>query len=147
MICRIFAQVAILGGIEVVLDSRAPDKPQLTEVPIDIEVLLTVSRLSLLETENPKHEAVVEISPVHVVLSERRLNLLRAAKTCVDFDVLEGRCRFFVAHEGFLPRRHFSGIADPKELTLSRPRWRTAGGHGLSAGRLRPPVVCRRGRR
>ena len=78
-----------MGGIDCILDSQSPELPQLTALPVDIEILLTASRMSLLETENPKHEAVIEISPVHVVLSEHRLNLVREAKASIDFDVLD----------------------------------------------------------
>ena len=56
-------------------------------MPIDIELLLTMNETSLLETESPKHQIVVEVSPVHVILSEHRLDLISAAKSALDFSV------------------------------------------------------------
>lgn len=51
----------------------------LCETPIDTEILLTANNMPLLETESPKHKVVIEISPLHVLLSEKRLGLLSSA--------------------------------------------------------------------
>jgi hypothetical protein len=56
--------------------TRGKDRVTLTEIPIDVEVLLTVNTTSFSETERSKR-AVVEISPVPVGPFQRnRLNLL-----------------------------------------------------------------------
>ena len=75
------------------LDEEAHSTPRLTDVPIDFEVLLTVNETSLLETENPKHQAVVEISPVHIVLSQNRLDLISNAISAVDLSRLDASSR------------------------------------------------------
>lgn len=51
----------------------------LCETPIDTEILLTANNMPLLETESPKHKVVIEISPLHGLLSEKRLGLLSSA--------------------------------------------------------------------
>jgi hypothetical protein len=78
-----------MGGINCKLNSDSNMAPQLVDIPIDVEVLWTVNEMSLLETENPKQQIVVEVSPVHLMLSEHRLDLLSAAKTSFDFSVLD----------------------------------------------------------
>ena len=80
-----------MEGVDCTLDSHAPEETRFTIKPVNVEVLLTMSKLSLLETETPKHATVVEISPVQVVLSEHRLNLLQAAKASLDLNALYTR--------------------------------------------------------
>ena len=50
--------------------SRAPS---LLAEPIDLEILLTTNGSTLLDEDSPRQEIVVEVSPVHVLLSETRL--------------------------------------------------------------------------
>lgn len=50
---------------------------------------MTVNELSLLETELPKQQLVLEVSPVHLSLSKHRLEMLAAAKSYLDFDALD----------------------------------------------------------
>jgi hypothetical protein len=79
-----------MSGIDCILDSQAHDLPKLTEIPIDVEVLFTMNETSLLETNSPQHQVVVEVSPVHGVMSEKRLTLLSGAASAVDFTKLDG---------------------------------------------------------
>ncbi|CAJ1965882.1 unnamed protein product [Cylindrotheca closterium] len=71
--------VASISGIDFYLMTGTEVSYNLCEMPIDTEILLTANGMPLLETESPKHKVVVEISPLHVLLSEKRLSLLSSA--------------------------------------------------------------------
>ena len=82
-------QVATIDGLNVVLDSELPDKSRITDIPINLELLLTTNSISLLETENPQHQAVVEVSPLNVILSEERLRLIKNVSSSLDFGAFD----------------------------------------------------------
>lgn len=58
------------------------------DIPVDIEVLATMNETSLLETELPKKQFVFEISPLHLLLSKHRLDIIAATKSSLDFGKL-----------------------------------------------------------
>lgn len=58
------------------------------EAPVAIESLLTFNETSLLETELPKTQVVVEISPVEIVLSRDRLEMFSLARSNLDYSTL-----------------------------------------------------------
>lgn len=49
------------------------EAPSLLAEPLDIELLLTTNGNTILEEESPKQEIIIEITPIHVLLSETRL--------------------------------------------------------------------------
>ena len=57
--------------------------------PIAVETLLTVNEASLLDTELPKNQLVVELSPIEVLLSTNRLEMMSCVKLSLDFSVLD----------------------------------------------------------
>jgi len=75
-------------GITCGFESDSAFVPNLMGLPLNVEVLMTSNGASLLDTESPKLQTVVEISPVNIVLSERRLDLLAATKSALDFGKL-----------------------------------------------------------
>ena len=120
-----------LSGIDCILDSENPDVPKLTDIPLDVELLVTVNEQSLMETESPKHQFVVEVSPVQVLLSAHRLDLLGKAISKVDFSVLDGT--------GQLKKRRNRRKRDPPRIeTLSR---RVLHSVDLSCKRVRVAIV------
>jgi len=72
-----------MGGLDCSAITRT-ETMSLTGLPIDIEFLLTMNETSLLETESPQHQVVIEVSPVHILLSENRLALLSSAQKSID---------------------------------------------------------------
>ena len=120
-----------MSGIECVLDSENPGIPKLTDIPLDVELLVTVNEQSLLETESPKHQFVVEVSPVQVLLSAHRLDLLGKAIAKVDFSMLDGSAQ--------LKKRRMRRKRDPPRIeTLSR---RVLHSIDLSCKRVRLAIV------
>lgn len=77
-----------MSGVDCVLNAGTRPAYHMCRNPIDTEVLLTVNGVPLLETESPKHKAVVEISPVQLLLSDRRLALIDAARRALDLSTL-----------------------------------------------------------
>ena len=57
--------------------------------PIDMETLLTVNEASLLETELPKNQLVVVLSPLEVLLSKNRLEMMSCVMSSLDFSALD----------------------------------------------------------
>jgi len=55
------------------LDENPFDAMSLFENQLDIELLLTVNENSVLDTNRSKREVVVQVSPVHILLSESRV--------------------------------------------------------------------------
>jgi hypothetical protein len=82
---RALSQVAAVDSLDFVLDAEIPEKTIFNDIPISVELLLTTNSISLLETENPQHQAVVEISPLNVILSEKRLELLSNISSSLQF--------------------------------------------------------------
>jgi hypothetical protein len=81
--------VLTIAGIKFGIDAKTADiVPSIMEIPINIEVLITRNELSLLDTECPKQNVVVEVSPIEFLLSKDRLDLLSAAKPAFDFNKL-----------------------------------------------------------
>lgn len=77
-------------GMSCRIESDTTVVPNLMDIPINVEVLITSNEMSLLDTERPKKQVVVEVSPVHIMLSGRQLELLSAAQTALDFGKLSG---------------------------------------------------------
>ena len=82
--------VFTMGGLSCSIECDTTVVPTLMDIPINVEALITTNELSLLDTESPKQQIVVEVSPVHALLSERRLELLLATKDALKFGDMEG---------------------------------------------------------
>ena len=77
--------VVAMRGLSWRMESATTFVPQLMENPVTIEVLMTTNEMSILDTENPKQQVVVEVSPVHFLMSNHRLQLLKAAQDALKF--------------------------------------------------------------
>lgn len=67
-----------VSGINCALNSETDvfafsKAPSLLAEPIDLEILLTTNGSTLLDEDSPRQEIVVEVSPVHILLSDTRL--------------------------------------------------------------------------
>lgn len=78
-----------MGGINCFFETKAGRGTKVIDVPVDVEVLLTTNETSLLETELPKNQLVLEVSPVHLLLSKERLEMISATKESIDFSALD----------------------------------------------------------
>jgi hypothetical protein len=123
--------VATLTGIDCVLDTKASNAPKLTDIPLDVELLMTINEHSLMETESPKQQLVVEVSPVQILLSANRLELLGKAIAAIDFSVLDGS-------EQLKQRRRRRKPDPPRIETLAR---RVLNSTDLSCRRVRVAIV------
>lgn len=59
--------------------------PSLLESPIDLESSIVVHADSVLDHDNAKHQVVVEVSPVYLVISDKRLSCLAACFEATRF--------------------------------------------------------------
>ncbi len=82
--------VFTLRGISCKIESDTTIVPTLMDIPVNIEALITTSETSILDTENPKQQIVVEVSPVQFMISEYRLELLMATRNALEFGKLGG---------------------------------------------------------
>jgi hypothetical protein len=97
-------QVANVSGVDCVLKAGTRSPYQLCRIPIDAEFLLTVNGIPLLETESPKHKVVVEISPVHLLFSDRRLALITAAQSTLGSSTLTSSTKMMKRSDPDPPR-------------------------------------------
>ncbi|KAL3921405.1 MAG: hypothetical protein SGILL_002764, partial [Bacillariaceae sp.] len=96
--------VATVGSIQCDIRSRFDVVARMIDIPIDVEVLVTSNVTSLLDTVSPKQQVVVEVSPVNVLLSERRLEMLAAAKTSLDFGKMDAQTHIKTSRKPDPPR-------------------------------------------
>lgn len=96
--------VLTVGGIQCGFKLRSSDVASFTDYPIDVELLLTTNKSSLLNADNPKVQIVAEVSPVHMLLSQRRLELLEAAKSSVDVENFGARAHIKLNQKPDPPR-------------------------------------------
>ena len=97
--------VATVGGIQCgIQHPRELAELRITDFPIDAEILLTSNITSLLDTVSPKQQVVVELSPVHVLLSQKRIGLLSAAKEALDFGKMDAQAHIKKALKPDPPR-------------------------------------------
>ncbi len=80
--------VFTVRGMSCAIESDATVVPNLMDIPVNIEALVTTNECSILDTENPKRQIVIEVSPVHFMLSEHRLELLNATRNALEFGKL-----------------------------------------------------------
>jgi hypothetical protein len=80
--------VFTMRGATCRIESTTTVVPKLLDIPVNIEALITRNELSLLDTESPKQQIVVEVSPVQIMLSEHRLELLAATQSALEFGKL-----------------------------------------------------------
>ena len=80
--------VFTMRGATCRIESTTTVVPKLLDIPVNIEALITRNELSLLDTESPKQQIVVEVSPVQILLSEHRLELLAATQSALEFGKL-----------------------------------------------------------
>eukprot|EP00934_Nitzschia_sp_Nitz4_P002078 Nitzschia sp. Nitz4//scaffold140_size61219//29533//49080//NITZ4_006440-RA/size61219-augustus-gene-0.64-mRNA-1//-1//CDS//3329536227//2078//frame0 len=81
--------VSTLGGIKCYVNEGDDyGVTRILDIPVDVECLATVNETSLLESDSPQTQVVMEVSPVHVFLSEKRLDSVRAAQAAMDFSFL-----------------------------------------------------------
>ncbi|KAG7355258.1 vacuolar-sorting-associated protein 13 C-terminal domain containing protein [Nitzschia inconspicua] len=83
--------VATMGGIECEIFSDSQCATRLLDLPVDTEVLLTSNTTLLLDTVSPKQQLVVEVSPVNILLSKKRLDLLLAAKQALELGKIDAQ--------------------------------------------------------
>jgi hypothetical protein len=96
--------VVSVGSIQGNVCSRSGILARLVDVPIDAEVLITSNVTSLLDTVSPKQQVVVEVSPVNILLSEQRLEMLSAAKLALDFGKVDAQTHIKKAPKPDPPR-------------------------------------------
>ena len=65
-------QVVATSGVDVGLYPMALQRKSILRNPIDIELFYSENSDSLLNLNRAKEEIVVEVSPVHMILSEDR---------------------------------------------------------------------------
>jgi N-terminal region of Chorein or VPS13 len=76
--CQFSKKVVAVSGVECALrtDTDAfafSEAPSLLAEPVDVELLFTNSCSTILDEDNPKQEIMLEVSPIHILLSETRL--------------------------------------------------------------------------
>ena len=80
--------VVSMKGMSCKIESANTTVPKLMDIPVNVEALITSNELSILDTENPKQQIVVEVSPVHFFISDYRLGLLMATRNALTFGSL-----------------------------------------------------------
>lgn len=80
--------VFTMRGVTCRIESTTTVVPKLMDIPVNVEALITSNELSLLDTDSPKQQIVVEVSPVQIMLSEHRLELLFATQSALEFGKL-----------------------------------------------------------
>jgi hypothetical protein len=94
------------------IESATTIVPKLMDIPVNVEALITSNETSLLDIESPKQQIVVEVSPVHLLLSQRRLALLSATQSALDFQKF--------GDSNALMKKHFN--PDPPRIEILSQR-------------------------
>jgi len=78
-----------MTGINCLFETSSGARAKLIQTPVAMESLLTINEVALLDTESPKNKLVVEVSPLDVLLSKSRFEMISSVKTALDFGVLD----------------------------------------------------------
>lgn len=78
-----------MSGIHALFETSSGKCVEVIDTPITMESLVTINEVSLLDTELPKNQIVVELSPLDILLSKDRLEMISSVKSSLDFSALE----------------------------------------------------------